>query len=74
MACRQLFHLKFLTVNCHLPHEPYVNISKLHPHLHKYHSGGKHGKAVHYEATISNFKVGYMSLSMKITFFRFSAN
>ena len=63
-------------VNCHLPHEPYANISKLHPHLHKYHSGGKHAgvKAVHYEATISNFKAGYMSFSMKIPFFRFLAN
>jgi hypothetical protein len=45
------------------PHEPHANISKLHPHLRKCNSGGKHLKAVHYEVTVSNIKPGYISRS-----------
>jgi hypothetical protein len=38
-------------------------ISKLHPHLRKQNSRGKHLKAVHYEVTVYNFKAGYICRS-----------
>jgi hypothetical protein len=86
MACHQLFQVAKVSTlhmsnspqsNCQLPSSSrtlcqYIKITPSSTQV----PLGKHAgvKAVHYEATISNFKAGYMSLSMKIPFFRFLAN